>query len=310
MADRWDDERYRGEWERGRRYPGEGPGWERSGERDWGRRGEWGSGEYGRREERGWRGGPGRRESEEDRGFFDRAGDEIRSWFGDDEARRRRMRDEGEYGRAGYRGGYGWPGTRGYGERYPGEERWTGSREERDWARQWGWTDERESPELRRWNRQEGAETRGPLGYGRRGEGGFPPGDVREERWAGSGREAAGAPWRGRQWHGGESPIGAYAGRGPRNYRRSDERIREDICERMQEDGDLDASDLEVQVSNGEVTLTGSVPDRHAKRLAEDIAESASGVRDVHNQVRVASSIGQPLEGEARQPGDERRRAA
>ncbi|WBO22801.1 DUF2171 domain-containing protein [Sphingomonas abietis] len=32
--------------------------------------------------------------SPDDRGFFDRAGDEIRSWFGDEEAERRRRRDE------------------------------------------------------------------------------------------------------------------------------------------------------------------------------------------------------------------------
>ena len=40
-------------------------------------------------------------------------------------------------------------------------------------------------------------------------------------------------------------------------------------------------------MSNGEVTLTGTVDDRQAKRLAEDIAESVSGVREVHNQIRV-----------------------
>jgi hypothetical protein len=35
----------------------------------------------------------------EDRGFFERAGDEVRSWFGDDEAERRRRWDEREYER-------------------------------------------------------------------------------------------------------------------------------------------------------------------------------------------------------------------
>ncbi|HEX8624426.1 MAG TPA: DUF2171 domain-containing protein [Allosphingosinicella sp.] len=38
------------------------------------------------------RGGQGR--GDDDRGFFDRAGDEVRSWFGDDEAQRRREMDE------------------------------------------------------------------------------------------------------------------------------------------------------------------------------------------------------------------------
>lgn len=35
----------------------------------------------------------------DDRGFFDRAGDEVRSWFGDEEAERRRRQDELEYER-------------------------------------------------------------------------------------------------------------------------------------------------------------------------------------------------------------------
>ncbi|HET7343151.1 MAG TPA: BON domain-containing protein [Methylomirabilota bacterium] len=50
---------------------------------------------------------------------------------------------------------------------------------------------------------------------------------------------------------------GPHTGRGPRGYQRSDERIREDVCERMCQSGDLDATDIEVRVSNGEVTLLG-----------------------------------------------------
>lgn len=38
-------------------------------------------------------------ERDDDRGFIDRAGDEVRSWFGDDEAERRRERDARERGR-------------------------------------------------------------------------------------------------------------------------------------------------------------------------------------------------------------------
>jgi hypothetical protein len=36
---------------------------------------------------------------DDDRGFFDRAADEVRSWFGDEEAERRRMMDAGDDGR-------------------------------------------------------------------------------------------------------------------------------------------------------------------------------------------------------------------
>lgn len=79
----------------------------------------------------------------------------------------------------------------------------------------------------------------------------------------------------------------SYRGRGPQNYRRNDNRIREDICELMTEDDELDPSDVEVNVQNGEVTLTGSVESRNDKRRAEDLAERIPGVRDVHNRLQV-----------------------
>ena len=47
----------------------------------------------------------------------------------------------------------------------------------------------------------------------------------------------------------------------------------------------------EVRVENGEVTLTGTVEDRHAKRLAEDLAERSLGVADVHNQLHVRQGL-------------------
>jgi hypothetical protein len=80
---------------------------------------------------------------------------------------------------------------------------------------------------------------------------------------------------------------GPHAGRGPQGYQRSDSRIEEDACERLTHHGMLDASGIQVQVNNGEVTLTGTVESRQAKRMAEDILDSISGVRDVNNQLRV-----------------------
>jgi len=81
---------------------------------------------------------------------------------------------------------------------------------------------------------------------------------------------------------------GGFAGRGPKGYQRSDERIREEVSDRLTEHDELDASEIEVSVKDGEVTLTGMVDDREAKRLAGDVAEEASGVRDVMNQLKVA----------------------
>jgi hypothetical protein len=80
---------------------------------------------------------------------------------------------------------------------------------------------------------------------------------------------------------------GPYVGYGPRGYHRTDERIYEDLCERLTEHGDIDASDVEVAVNAGEATLTGTVATRSQKRLAEDIADGVTGVNEVHNRIRV-----------------------
>jgi Flp pilus assembly secretin CpaC len=80
-----------------------------------------------------------------------------------------------------------------------------------------------------------------------------------------------------------------HKGRGPKNYQRSDERIKEDINDRLSDDWFIDASEIDVTVSSGEVTLTGTVDDRSDKRRAEDIAESVSGVKQVENRLRIGS---------------------
>ncbi len=78
-----------------------------------------------------------------------------------------------------------------------------------------------------------------------------------------------------------------YRGRGPKNYARSEDRIREDVCDRLTDDGGIDASDVEVSVSGTEVTLGGTVPSRHQRRRAEICAERVSGVSHVQNNMRV-----------------------
>ncbi|HEX2535603.1 MAG TPA: BON domain-containing protein [Chitinophagaceae bacterium] len=83
---------------------------------------------------------------------------------------------------------------------------------------------------------------------------------------------------------------GAHRGKGPKTYNRSDDRIREDVCDRLSDDGYVDASDIDVRIENGEVTLTGTVDSRQAKRRAEDLVESISGVRHVQNNLRVGQA--------------------
>ncbi|HSU04658.1 MAG TPA: BON domain-containing protein [Acetobacteraceae bacterium] len=81
-----------------------------------------------------------------------------------------------------------------------------------------------------------------------------------------------------------------HRGHGPRGYTRSDDRIREDVSDRLTDNPILDATEIEVAVSSGEVTLSGHVDSRYSKRLAEDIAEDVSGVRHVQNNLRVRES--------------------
>jgi osmotically-inducible protein OsmY len=79
----------------------------------------------------------------------------------------------------------------------------------------------------------------------------------------------------------------AHRGRGPKGYRRSDERLTEIICERLTDDPFIDAGEIRIDVANGEVTLQGSVLARSQKYAAEDLVADVTGVTAVHNDLRV-----------------------
>ena len=84
-----------------------------------------------------------------------------------------------------------------------------------------------------------------------------------------------------------------YRGRGPKGYKRSDSRVQEDVNDKLADDPYVDASEIEVSVSSGEVTLAGSVDSRQARRRAEDIAEQVSGVSYVQNNLRIRTGGGE-----------------
>lgn len=81
-----------------------------------------------------------------------------------------------------------------------------------------------------------------------------------------------------------------FSGKGPKGYIRSDDRMREEISDALMADDAVDASEIEVKVEDGEVTLTGTVESRQDKRAAEDIAERCQGVTNVQNSLRVSSA--------------------
>lgn len=77
-----------------------------------------------------------------------------------------------------------------------------------------------------------------------------------------------------------------HRGKGPRNYQRTDERILEDIIDCITAQG-IDASDVEVRITKGEVTLSGSVAERRDRRTLEDLVERVAGVSHLENCIRV-----------------------
>jgi hypothetical protein len=82
-----------------------------------------------------------------------------------------------------------------------------------------------------------------------------------------------------------EMRQGPHFGKGPKGWKRSDERIKEDVCEALYRSYDVDATHIDVAVNQGVVTLSGTVDSRDTKRLAEDVAEGVGGVHDVQNRL-------------------------
>jgi hypothetical protein len=226
------------------------------------------SGSWRRREddERGWRGPE--REAQFSSDYDETLGSE---W----ERGRAPNYNQGGYGRYG-RGGFG--GDAGYGRGGPGE-----SQRERDYYSAGVYRRSGEFGPERGFGggRDQGYRNRDFGGPGASSSSGSYAGGYGFSERAGSGG-----------FGGAESPQrGGYAGRGPKGYTRTDDRIREEVCERLSRDDDVDASEIEVRVLNGEVTLEGMVQTRSMKHQAEDLAEDVSGVTDVNNQLRVTKSM-------------------
>jgi len=87
---------------------------------------------------------------------------------------------------------------------------------------------------------------------------------------------------------------------GPKGYTRSDERLREDISERLMMAASVDSSDVSVSVKDAKVTLEGRVPDRRMKHSIEDLVDNCPGVQDIDNRIRVGRQATETIGGRAR----------
>jgi len=146
-----------------------------------------------------------------------------------------------------------------------------------DWAKQVPWERSNLPYDAYGWERGESVlpEFRDPSVH-------LMPEDIEELR-----REARENEWRYR---------GPFTGVGPRNYTRSDEHILSDVNDRLTMHGRVDARNINVEVQNGEVTLSGTIADRWMKRMAEDAAWSVPGVWDVQNQLHLEPRIEEEYE--------------
>ena len=79
---------------------------------------------------------------------------------------------------------------------------------------------------------------------------------------------------------------GSHAGRGPRNWRRPDGRILEEISDRLTDDPKLDASDLEVAVAvlEGDVGREDAQPG-HPAAAADPRAQPRQGAQGRHRPI-------------------------
>jgi hypothetical protein len=90
--------------------------------------------------------------------------------------------------------------------------------------------------------------------------------------------------------------FGQHRGKGPKGYQRTDDRLKELICERLRDDPEIDPSEVTINVSGSRVTLDGSVDSRRTKHAIEDIVEQFD-VSDVQNNLRVTRQSAQSGQG-------------
>lgn len=79
-----------------------------------------------------------------------------------------------------------------------------------------------------------------------------------------------------------------HSGKGPVGYQRSNKRIQAEASEVLAQSWRLDAREIEVEVDDGCIFLKGSVYGRQEKKLAEQLVEGLSGVRDVMNELKIS----------------------
>lgn len=69
----------------------------------------------------------------------------------------------------------------------------------------------------------------------------------------------------------------------------SDEKIREDICEALFLSHDVNASGIDVNVTNGRVHLKGQVEDESDREIVNEVIAKISGVKNIQDDLDILS---------------------
>jgi osmotically-inducible protein OsmY len=84
-----------------------------------------------------------------------------------------------------------------------------------------------------------------------------------------------------------EHDVGDHRSPEDRRNHPTDSRIEKAVNDRLTDDPKLDATEIQVQASEEQITLTGNVASHDDWQRAEDIARSVPGVHYVINNLRV-----------------------
>ena len=74
------------------------------------------------------------------------------------------------------------------------------------------------------------------------------------------------------------------------NTQKSDDKIYDQIRQKLANDPDVKGAGFDVTVKNGAVTLNGAVHDEHAREKAEKLTKKVKGVTSVTNQLKVTGA--------------------
>jgi len=84
-------------------------------------------------------------------------------------------------------------------------------------------------------------------------------------------------------------------------FRRTDDRIKQQVNQLLADHHEIDASKITIEVTDGRVTLTGTVSDREHRRMIEDLVLAMADLEGVRVSIELKADTASPLSDAAHQ---------